>query len=317
MSIIETKKLTKTFTKSSFNWSGFKFEREVNTAVDKVDLQIEEGEFVGFLGPNGAGKTTVLKMLSGIIYPTSGEARVMGYDPFLKNYDFLKQIGLVMGQKNQLWWDLSASDSYDLLKEIYDLDQITFKKNLAEMVEVLGMQKLLRKTIRNMSLGERMKCEIVAALIHQPKILFLDEPTIGLDIISAQAIRNFLIRTNEEKKCTIILTSHYMVDVETLCKRIIIINHGKKIYDGDLVKLRAKYAPEKRIEIFLPTVADKEKFAQLKVPKKLWEGRGIISISKEKLGPMVKEVFDLFPAENILVSDPETEEVIGKIFNQK
>lgn len=317
MLIIETKNITKTFVKKHFSWRGFKSEKEETKAVDHINLKIEEGEFIGFLGPNGAGKTTLLKMLSGIIYPTSGEARVLGFNPLEKKYAFLKQIGLVMGQKNQLWWDLSAKDSYDLLKEIYDLDEKTFRKNLSQMVEVLGMQKILNKTIRNMSLGERMKCEIVAALIHQPKVLFLDEPTIGLDVVSAQAIREFLKKINQENQCTIILTSHYMMDVEALCKRIIIINHGKKIYDGNLAQLKAKYAPEKRIEIFLPTVADKEKFARIKAPKKLSEGRGIIRISKNKLGPIVKEVFDQFPAENILVSDPETEEVIGKIFLQK
>lgn len=317
MSIIETKNITKTFVKKHFSWRGFRLEKEETKAVDHINLEIEEGEFVGFLGPNGAGKTTLLKMLSGIIYPTSGEARVLGFNPLEKKYAFLKQIGLVMGQKNQLWWDLSARDSYDLLKEIYDLDEKTFRKNLSQMVEVLGMQKILNKTIRNMSLGERMKCEIVAALIHQPKILFLDEPTIGLDVVSAQAIREFLKKINQENRCTIILTSHYMMDVEALCKRIIIINHGKKIYDGNLAQLKAKYAPEKRIEIFLPTVADKEKFARIKAPKQLSEGRGIIRISKNKLGPIVKEAFDQFPAENILVSDPETEEVISKIFLEK
>lgn len=317
MAIIETKKLTKVFTKSNFNWRVFKLEKTQNFAVDKIDLAIEEGEIVGFLGPNGAGKTTFLKMLSGIIYPTSGEAKVLGFNPFDKKYEYLRQIGLVMGQKNQLWWDLSAKDSYDLLKEIYDLDKVTFQKNLKEMIEILGMEKLLDRRVRNMSLGERMKCEIVAALIHQPKILFLDEPTIGLDVLSAQAIRQFLKKVNLEKKCTIILTSHYMTDVDALCKRIVIINRGKKIFDGELAKLMEKHAPEKRVEIFLPTLEDREKFAHLKFEKRLWEGKGIISVKKEKLGPVVKEVFGIFPAENILISDPETEEVIGKIFSEK
>jgi ABC-2 type transport system ATP-binding protein len=317
MTIIKTKNLSKTFFKSSFDWKSLKIKKSSNTAVDEVDLEINTGEFVGFLGPNGAGKTTFLKMLSGIIYPTNGEIDILGYTPFDKNYDFLRQIGLVMGQKNQLWWDLSASDSYDLLKEIYDLDQKTFQKNLDEMVSVLGMEKLLHNRIRNMSLGERMKCEIVAALIHQPKILFLDEPTIGLDVVSAQAIRDFLKKMNQEKKCTIILTSHYMADVEALCKRVVIINKGKKIFDGNLVNLMQKYAPDKRVEIYLPTIEDKEKFAHIKAKKKLWEGKGIISVEKENLGKIVEEVFNKFPAENILISDPETEEVISKIFREK
>jgi len=316
MKIINTKKLTKTFSKSEFDWRRLRFNKTDNIAVNKIDLEIEEGEFIGFLGPNGAGKTTFLKMLSGIIYPTSGEARVLGYDPFEKKYDFLRQIGLVMGQKNQLWWDLSASDSYDLLKEIYDLDEQTFRKNLSEMVGVLGMEKLLARRVRNMSLGERMKCEIVASLLHQPKVLFLDEPTIGLDVVSAQAIREFLKRVNVEKKCTIILTSHYMADVEALCKRVVIINKGKKIFDGELAQLMQKYAPEKRVQIILPTLSDREKFAHLKFDKKLWEGKGIISVPKNKLKNVVEEIFDQFPAENILISDPETEEVISKIFQE-
>lgn len=317
MPIIETKKLTKTFTKSNFNWRNFHFDKTNNTAVNEVSLKIEEGEFVGFLGPNGAGKTTFLKMLSGIIYPTEGDIDILGYNPFDKKYDFLRQIGLVMGQKNQLWWDLSATDSYDLLKEIYDLDAHTFKKNLKEMVDVLDMGKILSKRIRNMSLGERMKCEIVASLIHQPKILFLDEPTIGLDVVSAQAIRDFLKRINQDKKCTIILTSHYMADVEALCKRVVIINQGKKIFDDDLTKLMQKYAPGKRVEIYLPTIEDKEKFARIKAKKELSDGKGIISVNKENLGKIVEEVFSLFSPENVLISEPETEEVISKIFQQK
>lgn len=317
MSIIESKILTKSFTKNQFNWHNFHFDKEEKVAVDKLSLKINEGEFVGFLGPNGAGKTTFLKMLSGIIYPTSGEIKILGHIPFEKNYDFLRQIGLVMGQKNQLWWDLSASDSYDLLKEIYDLDGQTFKKNLAEMVEVLGMQKILTQRIRNMSLGERMKCEIVASLIHQPKILFLDEPTIGLDVVSAQSIREFLKRINMEKKCTIILTSHYMADVEALCKRIVIINKGMKIYDGELSDLKNRYSPEKIIEIYLPTLDDREKFAKIEVANKhLQDSKGTIRVPIPKLGAIVKSVYENFLPENISVTEPDTEEVISKIFRE-
>jgi len=317
MPIIKAHKLTKKFERSSFDWKNFRFQKTENTAVNAIDLEINEGEFVGFLGPNGAGKTTFLKMLSGIIYPTSGKAEVLGYDPFEKDYKFLKQIGLVMGQKNQLWWDLSAKDSYDLLKEIYEIDETIFKKDLDLMIDILDMRKFINTRVRNMSLGERMKCEIVAALIHQPKLLFLDEPTIGLDIVSAQAIRKFLKEINQEKKCTIILTSHYMADVEALCERLVIINRGTKVYDGSLSNLRQKYASERIIEIFLPTLEDKEKFAHLPGKKSLNEGRGTIRIKKNEVGEVAKRAFENFDPENITISDVETEEIISKIFTSK
>jgi ABC-2 type transport system ATP-binding protein len=318
MNIISAKNVCKGFSKSSFDWKSFHFDKSETLAVDHLSLEIEEGEFVGFLGPNGAGKTTFLKMLSGIIYPTSGEAQVLGFIPWERKFDFLHQIAIVMGQKNQLWWDLPAIDSYKMLKEVYEIDNKRFQENLDYMVDSLNMRGLLTKRLRNMSLGERMKCELVACFLHDPKVIFLDEPTIGLDVVSGQAIRTFLKNINKEKKCTIILTSHYMADVDELCKRVVIINKGKKIYDGDLEKLKTKYAPEKKIQIFLSCLEEREKFAHLPIKqKKIWDGNGIITIPKNKLGDVVTQVFDLFPAENITISDPDTEEVISKIFLEK
>lgn len=289
-------------------------EKVETVAVDNLSIDINEGEFVGFLGPNGAGKTTFLKVLSGIIHPTTGEAKVLGFTPWERKYEFLRQISIVMGQKNQLWWDLPAIDSYQLLKAVYGIDEKVFKKNLEFMTGALDMQHLLSKRLRNMSLGERMKCELVACFLHDPKVIFLDEPTIGLDVVSAQSIRNFLKAINAEKKCTIILTSHYMADVEALCERVIIINHGMKIYDGHLASLMARYSQEKRVEIFLPTLADRQNFAHLDFEKKIEDKKGIISVRKEELGKIVNQVFSIFPAENITIADPETEEVISKIF---
>lgn len=315
MAIIEAKNIIKKFTKTKFNWRNFAIEKEDKFAVDDLNITIEEGEFVGFLGPNGAGKTTFLKMLSGIIYPTSGSAKVLGYTPWDRNHKFLSQIAIVMGQKNQLWWDLPAIDSYNLLKEVYSIPEKKFKANLEIMVEALDMKLLLVKRLRDMSLGERMKCELAASFLHDPKIIFLDEPTIGLDVVSQNSIRNFLKKINIEKKCTMILTSHYMGDIEALCKRVIIIDKGKKIYDGGLSELKEQYAPEKKIEIFLSSLEDKKKFAHIKVDnKKIVEGLGVIRPKRSELGPVVKEVFDKFDIENISVTDPDTEEVINHIF---
>lgn len=318
MNIISAKNICKGFPKSSFDWKTFHFDKAETLAVDNLSVEIEEGEFVGFLGPNGAGKTTFLKMLSGIVNPTSGQAKVLGFIPWERDYAFLHQIAIVMGQKNQLWWDLPAIDSYKMLKEVYELDDERFKANLDYMVDSLDMHNLLSKRLRSMSLGERMKCELVACFLHDPKVIFLDEPTIGLDVVSSQAIRTFLKNINQEKKCTIILTSHYMADIDELCKRVIIISHGKKIYDGDLEKLKTKYAPEKKIVVFLPSLEDREKFAHLAIEeKRIWDGNGIITVQKNKLSNVVTQVFDLFPVENITITDPDTEEVISKIFSEK
>lgn len=317
MPIIESHNIIKKFTKTKFNWRSFVIEREEKFAVNDLNIEIEKGEFVGFLGPNGAGKTTFLKMLSGIIYPSSGQAKVLGYTPWERNYKFLSQIAIVMGQKNQLWWDLPAIDSYNLLKEVYAIPDNKFKVNLDAMVEALDMKPLLVKRLRDMSLGERMKCELAASFLHDPKVIFLDEPTIGLDVVSQHSIRNFLKKINLEKKCTMILTSHYMGDIEALCKRVIIIDKGEKIYDGGLSELKEQYAPEKKIEIFLNSLDDKKKFAHIKADKKIVEGLGIIRPKKSEIGPIIKEVFDKFDIEKISVTDPDTEEVINHIFKSR
>lgn len=317
MNAITAKNINKSFVKSSFNWKNFSFDKKKTYAVKDLSLEIEEGEFVGFLGPNGAGKTTFLKMLSGIIYPTGGEAKVLGFTPWERKYEYLHQIAIVMGQKNQLWWDLPAIDSYKMLKEVYDIEDQKFKKNLDFMVDSLNMRDLLVKRLRNMSLGERMKCELVACFLHDPKVIFLDEPTIGLDVVSSQVIRKFLKDINNERKCTIVLTSHYIADIEELCKRVIIINKGSKVYDGALEKLKDRYAPEKIIEVFLPFLEDREKFAHLPSKnKKISEGKGTIITSKKDLGNIVNQVFDVFPVENVTIADTETEDIIRRIFNE-
>ena len=316
MAIISSNQITKDFIKVERRWPYYwNKQTEVKQALKGLSLEIEEGEFVGFLGPNGAGKTTFLKILSGIMHPTSGEASVLGYTPWERNYDYLRQMAIVMGQKNQLWWDLPAIDSFNLLREIYSVPEKRFKKTLDQVVEVMGMKELLTKRLRNMSLGERMKCELAASFLHEPKIIYLDEPTIGLDVVSARSVREFLKKMNREKNYTFILTSHYIGDIEELCERVIIIDKGQKIYDGKLKALIEKYAPEKRIEIFLSNLEEKKKFAHLSAKKKkIIQTSGLILAEKNELGQVVKEVFDKFPPENISINDPDAEEIIGRIF---
>ncbi|OGD10261.1 ABC transporter, partial [Candidatus Amesbacteria bacterium RIFOXYB1_FULL_44_23] len=214
-------------------------------AVDDVSFEIAEGELVGFIGPNGAGKTTTLKVLSGLLYPTSGLVSVLGYTPWDRKPAFQKQFSLVMGQKNQLWWDLPAIESFILNKEIYEVPDDKYKKTLDELVELLEVGEFLKVQVRKLSLGQRMKMELIAALIHSPKILFLDEPTIGLDVVMQKKMRDFIKQYNRKYQSTIILTSHYMDDVKELCERVVIIDHGKLIFDGKLNDIIKKYADHK------------------------------------------------------------------------
>jgi ABC-2 type transport system ATP-binding protein len=245
--------------------------QEEKVAVKDVSFVIDEGELVGFIGPNGAGKTTTLKMLSGLLYPTSGSVRVIGQDPWKRDYDFLRQISLVMGQKNQLWWDLPAIESFNLAKDIYGLSDSQYKKTLNKLVEMLEIGDVLNVQVRKLSLGQRMKAELVAALIHSPKILFLDEPTIGLDVVMQQSMRAFLKEYNKESDGSIILTSHYMDDVKELCKRVIIIDQGSILYDGLLSDVIAKFSKHKIIEVITQAGTTTHKVLRAKVAEKAAE----------------------------------------------
>jgi ABC-2 type transport system ATP-binding protein len=220
-------------------------------AVDGISLEIEPGEVVGFLGPNGAGKTTTLKMLSGLLYPTSGEARVLGHVPSKREREFLRRITLVMGNRNQLQWDLPALDSFELNRAIYRLPHEAFRETRDELIELLDVGDLVRKPVRNLSLGERMKVEIVGALLHRPQVLFLDEPTIGLDVTMQKRIRQFVAEYNTRHGATVLLTSHYMADVEALCRRVIVIHHGRLLFDGPLAGLADTFAAYKTIGVVL------------------------------------------------------------------
>lgn len=256
MNIIEINNLSKTykrFEKEAGIRGSIKslFNRKfvVKTAVNLFDLQIEEGEFVGLIGPNGAGKTTLIKMLTGIIAPTSGDISVLGYYPNKLERELKQQYAVVMGQKSQLFFELTAEDTFLLFKELYNIPDAEYKRNLEYFVELFDVSKYLNVQVRTLSLGERMKMELIVALLHNPKILFLDEPTIGLDAVAQKQIRRFLHEVNSEKGTTIILTSHYMEDIKSLCKRCVVINGGEKIYDGDLTSLFNKYQTHKKITV--------------------------------------------------------------------
>jgi ABC-2 type transport system ATP-binding protein len=296
----------------------FKREKLYTEAVKSISFDIEEGELVGFLGPNGAGKTTTLKMLSGILHPSSGSAEVLGFTPHKRQKEYQKQFALVMGQKNQLWWDLPAMESFILNKEIYEVPDQEFKENLDELVELLGIRDILDVQVRKLSLGQRMKCELVAALLHKPKILFLDEPTIGLDVVAQKNIRDFLKKYNQQHKTTIILTSHYMEDIKELCKRVIIIDHGEIGYDGALDELVKTYADHKILHVDFDRQVPKkdlEPFGKLKgsdgYSADFMIGRDAVKDASIKL------LSSNLPIADIGITEVPIDDVIRKIFIKK
>lgn len=256
MSFIVVKNLTKSFKIQTRNGglnnaikTFFKRDYKTITAVDDMSFEIEEGEIVAYIGPNGAGKSTTIKMLTGILKPDSGTCNIGGMNPFQDRIKYVSNIGVVFGQKSQLWWDIPADDSFDLLKDIYKISEEEYQKTKKELVEMLDLEDILKISVRQLSLGQRMRCEIAASLIHNPKILFLDEPTIGLDAVSKVAVRKFIKDINIRKKVTIILTSHDMNDIEALTNRVIVIGHGKKLYDGTLTSIKKKFTTCKKLEI--------------------------------------------------------------------
>ena len=283
-------------------------------ALDKVSFEIGKNELVGFIGPNGAGKTTTLKILSGILYPTSGKVSVLGFSPFEKKEAFLKQISFVMGQRNQLIWDLPAIDNFLLNKEIYELDEEKFKKNLQKLTAIFSAEKLIQKPVKMLSLGERMKMEFIAALLHQPKIVFLDEPTIGLDIFSQEAIRNFIKDYQKEFQATIILTSHYLEDVKRLAKRLIIINRGKILYDGSLTKILQKFSSVKYVSLILEKEVKKEVLFKIGKPIAYQFPKVVFRIQKKDLPQVVAFINDQIPYLDLAIEDEKIEEVIKNLF---
>lgn len=286
--------------------------KEVKAVAD-VSFNIEPGEMVAFLGPNGAGKTTTLKMLAGLIYPTNGTAQVMGFTPWDRVDAFRRQFSLVMGQKNQLWWDLPAADSFQLHREIYSLDRTECDQTISELTELFGVKELTRQPVRELSLGERMKMELIAALLHNPKLLLLDEPTIGLDVVAQVKIQDCLKEYNRTRGVTMLLTSHYMRDVEALCKRVLVINHGQLVFDGPLAGIVERFGQEKIIKLqFHEHVPDTlSKFGSLLSSK---GPTAEIKVERKGVAQVLNNVLDQFEVVDVSVTDPPLEQMIAQVF---
>lgn len=289
-------------------------------AVGGISFEIKEGELVGFIGPNGAGKTTTLKVLSGLLYPTSGEVRVLGYEPFKRQAIFQKQFSLVMGQKNQLWWDLPPWESFILNKEIYEVSDEKFESVIDELSDMLDVSDVLKVQVRKLSLGQRMKCELIASLIHSPKVLFLDEPTIGLDVVAQKKMRDFIRGYNEKFKSTIILTSHYMGDVKELCRRVIIIDSGIILYDGLLNDIIEKFAPHKVISVdFDPSTSLRVEREKLETIGEVIEFDGmhaLIHVPSKEAPKRASKLLDKFPVADLTIEEPPIEDIIREVFSK-
>ncbi len=323
MPAIEVSGLTKAFHtyKKQPGFSGavkglFHRQYEQMLAVNDVSFKIEPGELVGFLGPNGAGKTTTLKMLAGLLYPTGGSAKVLGHTPWERHDDYRRQFALVLGQKNQLWWDLPARESLELNAKIYGIPKVHFEHTVGEMTELLGVKDKLNVNVRELSLGERMKMELIASLLHQPKVLFLDEPTIGLDVTSQKTVRDFIRSHNAEQKTTIILTSHYMADIQELCERVIIIDHGKIFFDGKLSEIVDRFADFKLITIQCagaPAITAETLSSYGEVLEK--NSTSIkLKVKRDRVIVACKALLDELPVSDIDIQEVPIEDVIRQIF---
>ncbi|OGY35493.1 MAG: ABC transporter [Candidatus Andersenbacteria bacterium RIFCSPLOWO2_02_FULL_46_11] len=287
------------------------------TAVDNISLSIQTGELVGFIGPNGAGKTTTLKMLSGLLYPTSGTATVMDYTPWQRKRDFLKNFSLVMGQKAQLWWDLPLYDSLLLQRDIYEIDKSVFRSSLQELTELLDLDKFLKVQVRKLSLGQRMRGELAAALVYHPQVLLLDEPTIGLDIVVQKKVRKFIKQYQQKYNATIILTSHYLDDVRELARRLVIIDHGRIAYDGSTENLIKQHVDHRRIVLtFFQPVA---KTALLPYGQiiKYQPLHTILHVPRNQTTKRAAQLLTKFPVEDISIDEPSLENVVRELFTNQ
>ena len=294
----------------------FHREKLVKRAVNGITFSVEEGEMVGVMGPNGAGKTTTMKMLSGILYPTGGTAQVNGFVPWERKKEFKKSMAIVMGQKTQLNWDLPANESFYLMKCIYELDNGVYEKNLEELLEVLDAKPLLKIQVRRLSLGERMKMELIASLLHRPKVVFLDEPTIGLDFISQKKIREFIRYYNQEYRATVLLTSHYLQDLESLCRRTLIINHGDIVYDGDLGQVSGVLGQKKVMKLQFSNPVEPRDLARF---GRVLEVDGVyakMEVDKNRVKEQAKEMLEHLTVVDLNVEEPPMEDAIARLYQE-
>jgi ABC-2 type transport system ATP-binding protein len=289
-------------------------EKKTVRALRKISFSIDTGELVGFIGPNGAGKTTTLKILSGLLYPTSGFTQVLGYDPWERKPEYLKKISLVMGQKNQLWWDLPAIETFELNKAIYEIPDREYEKTLEELTKMLDVKKLLNIRVRRLSLGQRMRLELVAALLHNPKVLFLDEPTIGLDVIGQQKMRDFVYDYNKKNEATIILTSHNMDDLVDLAKRVIVIDQGKILFDGGLRELMGNFAKEKIIKVYLSKEVDYTVFERVGEVVKVDYPQVVLSVPRSTAAVAASEILQHMPVADLTIEEEPIEEIVRRVF---
>ena len=323
MSVIEAEGLTKiyrTYRKEQGIWGAVKGlakrQYDETRAADGVSFRIDEGEFVGFLGPNGAGKTTVLKMLSGLLYPSSGRASVLGFVPSERRNEMKRQFSLLMGQKNALWWDLPARESLELNRAIYGIEEKQFRTIVGNLTELLDVADKLNVMVRELSLGERMKMELIAALLHSPKVLFLDEPTIGLDVISQRKVREFLREYNSEHKVVTVLTSHYMQDIEELCKRVIVIDGGKIIFDGPLEGITARFAVGKVLQLEFTGRDGSRDFTGLGEVIARTDTSVQLRVPRDEVAAVCRRLFEVYQVKDISVAEVPIEDVIAQLFTE-
>jgi ABC-2 type transport system ATP-binding protein len=293
------------------------FRRQYKTvhAVSDLSFTVEPGERVGFLGPNGAGKTTTLKMLAGLLHPTSGEARIAGYVPRRREAGFLKSITLVMGQKQQLLWDLPPADTFAMNRAIYEVSDADYAETMGDLTELLEIGAIMTKPTRQLSLGERMKCELAAALLHRPQVLFLDEPTIGLDVAMQLTVREFIRNYNERRGATVLLTSHYMDDVASLCPRVVVIDQGKLRYDGDLPTLVHSIQPDKRVALRFSGNADREALSRAGKIVEIDAAHAVLQVARADLREAAFHLLGLAWVTDLTIEDPPLEEVMRELFS--
>lgn len=324
MNVIEVSNLSKKY-KVAIRESGLKNAlksflkkkyKEVK-AVDNISFKIKKGEIVGYIGPNGAGKSTTIKMLTGILKPNEGKIVSLGMDPSIDRVEYVKNIGVVFGQKSQLWWDIPAEDSFDLLKEIYKIPDKLYDDNKNELVKILKLEEIIKKPVRQLSLGERMKCELVASLLHNPEILFLDEPTIGLDAVSKVTVRNFIKEINKRRNVTIILTTHDMVDIESLTDRLIIIGKGKMLYDGSMKDIKKKYQTSKIIEIYYKRISSIPKIKNAQIVE---NNAGVIKIKIDSRvvssSKIIEEYSKVCDITDVNMYEENIDDIICKLYEE-